>query len=175
MGVGEKNAVGFRGGWLESRICQEKKRYNKQRLVLEYLVKNRRQGVISTIHEHYWDKIEIADVEGGVDTMYCLDQREVVHHFFSKWAGQEDLVTTNDKFRVAGLITLECNRDQTVVYVNSYTKSSEVFDNPVSIFYFCQYQFYISILTLYFILFLFRFIRMNTFVVVLPPNLIVIL
>ena len=123
------------GGW-KVGFVKEKKRYDKQRLVLEFLVKNRRQGAISAIREHYRDKIEIADGEGGVDTMYFLDQREVVHHFFRKWAGQEDLVTVNDKLCVVGLVTLECNRDRTVVFINNYTKNSEVLDNPVSVFIF---------------------------------------
>ena len=75
------------GGW-KVGFLKEKKRYDKQRLVLEYLVKNRRQGVISVIREHYRDRIEIADGEGVVDTMYFLDQREVVHHFFGSGRGR---------------------------------------------------------------------------------------
>ena len=104
--------------------------------MLEFIVKSRKHGVISAIWSHYKDKLEIAEEKGGGDTMYFLDQREMVQHFYNKWAGQEDLVTMNDKLRVAEILMMQCNRDRTTVYVNKYTKSSEVLDNPVSLFYF---------------------------------------
>mmetsp|Transcript_10195 Transcript_10195/g.22617 ORF Transcript_10195/g.22617 Transcript_10195/m.22617 type:complete len:108 (-) Transcript_10195:109-432(-) len=75
-----------RGGW-EVGSVKEKKRYDKERAVLEYLVRNRQQGAISAISQHYKDKLEIPEEPSGGETMYFLDQRQVVQHFFHKWGG----------------------------------------------------------------------------------------
>ena len=151
MGAGKKMLLAFQNGGWDVGFPKEKKRYDKERSVLEFIVKNRKHGAISAIWQHYKDKLEIAEVKGGGDTMYFLDQREVVQHFYNKWAGQEDLVTLNDKLRVAEILMMQCNRDRTIVYVNKYTKSSEVLDNPVSLFYFTCVEIYNIVLTFYFI------------------------
>ena len=141
------------GGW-DVGYPKEKKRYDKERQVLMYLVKNRSQAAIAVVRKHYLDKLEIADVDGNGGTMYFIDQKEVVQYFYNKWSGQEDLTTTNDKLRVVGLLVLECNRERTTVYVNKYTKSSEVLDNPVSLFVLLCFKYILAILTFGFVLFM---------------------
>ena len=123
-----------KGGWKVDDPKQKKKWYDKQRQVLVFLVHNRRQGSIAAIRDHYKNKLAIADIPGGADTMYFMDQRFAVEHFFRKWAGQEDEVTVNDRLRVIELLAAEENRDRTVVFFNKFCKDRAVLDNPVSHF-----------------------------------------
>mmetsp|Transcript_6874 Transcript_6874/g.14827 ORF Transcript_6874/g.14827 Transcript_6874/m.14827 type:complete len:118 (+) Transcript_6874:250-603(+) len=80
--------------------------------------------------DHYLNTLEIADLESGEDTMYFLDQEEVVRHFFQKWAGQEDKIMVNDRLYIVELMAMECNQDRTTIFLNRYTKDSETLDNP---------------------------------------------
>ena len=51
--------------------------YTDQRKVLEFLVTHRKQAPVEAVREFYSDVMEIPP--GNLDTMYFLDQRELVH------------------------------------------------------------------------------------------------
>ena len=57
--------------------AKEAPTYTDQRKVLEFLVANRKQAPVEAVRAFYSDVMEIPP--GNIDTMYFLDQREVVH------------------------------------------------------------------------------------------------
>ena len=71
--VTKKMALAFESGVWDDAFAKERKRYNKERVVLEYLARNRWQGAISAIWKHYKDKLKIIEDLGGGETMYFLD------------------------------------------------------------------------------------------------------
>jgi len=93
------------------------------------LVRNYRQGSIAAIWDHYKNRLAIANVPGGTDIMYFMDQWFAVEHFFRKWAGREDDVAVNDRLRVIELLADEENRNRMVVYFNKFCKDRAVLGN----------------------------------------------
>jgi len=95
---------------------------------MEFIVNNRRQALTEAIRAHYVDVVDIPD--DGFDTMYFLDQQEVVHEPYKKWGGQNDMVTPNDIFRALEIISMEKNHAHTTAVLNFTTEDSETLDNP---------------------------------------------
>ena len=63
--LAKKMLLAFQSGGWDVGFAKEKKRYDKERSVLEFIVKSRRHGAISAIRSHYKDKLEIVEEKGG--------------------------------------------------------------------------------------------------------------
>ena len=105
-----------KGGWNVGSSREEEKWYKKQHSILFFVASNQRQALISVVCDHYCNILEIVDLESGKDTVYFLDQKEVVHHSFQKWAGQDDKIIVNDHLHIVELMVMECSWDRTTIF-----------------------------------------------------------
>jgi len=94
--------------------------------MLDYILEKRTRPETATIREHFRN---VSVIESNTDTMYFIDQREIIKAYHTKWSGREKGHTANDEYRMFECMIMERNLERTACFLKNFVKDVEELEN----------------------------------------------